>query len=253
MIVAPHLASLDRARVAELHRGLYRTPSTANAAVKTLSHMYVLAEEWGAAAGGTNPCRAITMYPGRRRERFLTDAEFERLGRALDEAGRLGGASPAAVAAIRLLALTGCRKNEILTLRWEDVDLRAAELKLADAKTGPRRVALSPGAARLLAEIPRAAGNPWVLPGRGKSRPLRSIDDAWRIVRERADLDDVRLHDLRHSYASRALALGETLPMIGKLLGHSQMETTARYAHLARDSVRESAARIADSIADDIF
>ena len=136
---------------------------------------------------------------------------------------------------------------------WEDVDLRAAELKLADAKTGPRRVTLSSGAARLLAELPRAAGNPWVLPGRGKNRPLRSIDDAWRIVRERADLDDVRLHDLRHSYASRALALGETLPMIGKLLGHSQMETTARYAHLARDSVRESAARIADSIADDIF
>ena len=82
---------------------------------------------------------------------------------------------------------------------------------------------------------------------------MRSIDDAWRIVRERAELEDVRLHDLRHSYASRALALGETLPMIGKLLGHSQVETTARYAHLARDSVRESAARIADSIADDIF
>ena len=247
------LASVGRGRVAELHRGLYRTPSTANAAVKTLSHMYVLAEEWGAAAEGTNPCRAITMYPARRRERFLTDAEFERLGRALDEAGSLGGASPAAIAAIRLLALTGCRKNEILTLRWENVDLRAAELKLADAKTGPRTVSLSSGAARLLTELPRAPGNPWVLPGRGKGRHMRSIDDAWQIVRERAGLDDVRLHDLRHSYASRALALGETLPMIGRLLGHSQMETTARYAHLARDSVRESAGRIADSIADDIF
>ena len=247
------LASVGRARVAELHQRLYRTPSTANAAIKTLSHMYVLAGEWGAVPEGTNPCRATIMYPARRRERFLTDAEFERLGRALHETGRLGGASPAAIAAIRLLTLTGCRKNEILTLRWEDVDLAAAELTLGDAKTGPRRVSLSSWAVKLLAELPRSPGSPWVLPGRGKGRPMRSIDDAWRIVRERAELDDVRLHDLRHSYASRALALGETLPMIGKLLGHSQVETTARYAHLARESVRESAARIADSIADDIF
>ena len=247
------LASVGRTRVAELHQRLYRTPSMANAAIKTLSHMYVLAGEWGAVPEGTNPCRATILYPRRRRERFLTDAEFDRLGRALDEAGRLGGASPAAIAAIRLLALTGCRKNEILTLRWENVDLAAAELTLGDAKTGPRGVSLSSWAVKLLAELPRTPGNPWVLPGRGKCRPMRSIDDAWRIVRERAGLDDVRLHDLRHSYASRALALGETLPMIGRLLGHSQVETTARYAHLARETVRESAARIADSISDDIF
>ena len=247
------MAAISPARVAEFHGHLHRTPSTANAAVKTLSHMYALAEAWGAVPEGTNPCRSAVMYPARRRERFLTDSEFERLGRALDEAGVRGGASPAAVAAIRLLMLTGCRKNEVLTLRWEDVDLRAAALRLADAKTGPRAVSLSPSAARLLAGLPRAVGNPWVFPGRRRGRHLRSIDDAWKIVRARAALDDVRLHDLRHSYASRALALGETLPMIGKLLGHSQMETTARYAHLARDSIRDSAARIADSIADDIF
>ena len=247
------MAAVDRARVAEFHRRLHRTPSTANAAVKTLSHMYALAEAWGAVPEGTNPCGSAVMYPARRRERFLTDREFERLGRALDEAEVRGGASPAAVAAIRLLMLTGCRKNEILTLRWEDVDLLAAALRLADAKTGPRTVSLSPSAVALLAGLPRPAGNPWVFPGRGKGRHLRSIDDAWKTVRARAALDDVRLHDLRHSYASRALALGETLPMIGRLLGHSQMETTARYAHLARDSIRDSAARIADSIAGDIF
>ena len=247
------MAGVGPARVAEFHGRLYRTPSTANAAVKTLSHMYALAEAWGAVPEGTNPCRSAVMYPARRRERFLTDREFERLGRALDEAEVRGGASPAAIGAIRLLMLTGCRKNEILTLRWEDVDLRAAALRLADTKTGPRTVSLSPAAARLLAGLPRAAGNPWVFPGRAKGRHLRSIDDAWKAVRGRAALDDVRLHDLRHSYASRALALGETLPMIGRLLGHSQMETTARYAHLARDTIRDSAARIADSIADDIF
>ncbi len=131
------MTALRAPRVAEFHRRLYRTPSTANAAVKTLSHMYALAEAWGAVPEGTNPCRAAVMFPARRRERFLTDREFERLGRVLDEAERRGGASPAAIAAIRLLILTGCRKNEILTLRWTDVDLRAATLALADTKTAP--------------------------------------------------------------------------------------------------------------------
>ena len=247
------MAALGGPRVAEFHRRLYRTPSTANAAVKTLSHMYALAESWGAVPEGTNPCRSTVMYPARRRERFLTDTEFERLGRVLDEAEVRGGASPAAIAAIRLLMLTGCRKNEILALRWDDVDFREATLRLTDTKTGPRAVSLSPSAASLLAGLPRGAGSPWVFPGRKRGRPMRSVDDAWKILRARAGLDDVRLHDLRHSYASRALALGETLPMIGKLLGHRRMETTARYAHLARDTVRQSAERIADSIADDIF
>ena len=246
------MTALRPPRVAEFHRRLYRTPSTANAAVKTLSHMYALAEAWGAVPEGTNPCRAVIMFPARRRERFLTDTEFERLGRVLDEAETRGGASPAAIAAIRLLMLTGCRKNEILTLRWKDIDLRAATLALADTKTGPRTISLSPAAANLIAALPRKPGNPWVFPGRKRGRHMRSIDDAWKTVRARAALDDVRLHDLRHSYASRALALGETLPIIGKLLGHTQIETTARYAHLATNSIRKAAQRIANSIAKDI-
>ncbi len=163
--------------------------------------------------------------------------------------GTRRGVSVHAVAAIRLLMLTGCRRNEILTLRWEDVDLDANELHLSDSKTGPRTISLSPEAARLLAELPRIADNPWVIPGKIKGTWMRNVNDPWDIIRERAGLEDVRIHDLRHSYASRALALGESLPMIGKLLGHTQVETTARYAHLARDSVQESAARIADSIA----
>ena len=108
----------------------------ANAVLATLSHMFSLAEGWGAVAGGANPCRSVVRYPARRRERFLTDAEFDRLGRVLDEAPVRGGASPATVAAIRLLMLTGCRKNEILRLRWQNVDLEAGELTLADTKTG---------------------------------------------------------------------------------------------------------------------
>ena len=192
-------------------------------------------------------------YREHKRERFLTDEEFIRLGEALDEVEAGGGASTPAVAAIRLLALTGCRRNEILSLRWEDVAPDEAELRLPDAKTGARVVPLPPRAVELLAGLPREPGNPWVIPGRKPGTHLRQIDDAWKIIRERAGLKGVRIHDLRHSYASRALALGEGLPMIGHLLGHRQIETTARYAHLARDSAQEAAERVAASIATDIL
>ena len=248
------LAAVERARVTGLHHRLHGTPAMANLVVDTLSHMYALAAGWGLVPEGTDPCRSVAKYPARRRERFLTDAEFDRLGRALAEAEARGGASPAAVAAIRLLMLTGCRKNEILTLRREDVDLDAGALRLADAKTGPRTAPLSAVAAEVLAGLPRGPGdNPWVFPGRKPGARLRDVDGAWRTVRARAGLDDVRLHDLRHSYASRALALGESLPVIRRLLGHSRIETTARYAHLARESVREAAARVAASIAADVL
>ena len=158
-----------------------------------------------------------------------------------------------AAAALRLLMLTGCRCNEILTLRWEDVHLEAKELRLPDTKTGPRAVPLAPAAAKVLAELPRVPGNPWVIAGRKPGVHLSNFHVYWYRVRARAGLEDVRLHDLRHSFASRALALGESLPMIGKLLGHSQIQTTARYAHLARGDVKVSAAKVAASIGEDIL
>ena len=248
------LAAVERAQVAELHQRLYETPAVANMAVRILSAMYKLACEWGIVPEGlSNPCRSIMKYPEHKRERFLTDEEFIRLGEALDEVEAGGGASAPAVAAIRLLTLTGCRRNEILSLRWEDVALDENELKLPDTKTGARAVPLPPPAVELLAGLPREPGNPWVIPGRKPGTRLQNLDDAWRAVRARAGLEGVRIHDLRHSYASRALALGESLPMIGRLLGHRQIETTARYAHLARDSAQEAAERVAASIAADIM
>ena len=247
------LAAVERAHVTELHHGLSDRPAIANTAVKTLSHMYTLADEWGIVAEGTNPCRSVLKYPARRRERFLTDAEFERLSRVLDKIETEPRAPRGAIAAIRLLMLTGCRKNEILGLRWDDVDLDAPELTLADAKTGPRTVPLSRSAVRVLAGLHRTPENPWVLPGLKPGTHLSDIEGAWHSIRKRAELDEVRMHDLRHSYASRALALGQSLPMIGKLLGHRQIETTGRYAHLARESVHEAATLISDSIAADIL
>ena len=242
------LAAVGRKHVTEMHYKLCDVPAMANKAVATCSRMFNQAEAWGLAPEGGNPCRFVVKYRERKRERFLTEEEFRRLGRLLSEAAAEGGVSARAAAAIRLLMLTGCRRNEILTLRWEDVDLDAGELHLRYAKTGPRAVPLSPAAAKILADLPRVAGSPWVFPGKKAGDHLSSIDARWYRLRARAGLEDIRLHDLRHSFASRALALGESLPMISKLLGHSQVETTARYAHLARDSVKDSAARIADSI-----
>ena len=133
------LAAVERAQVAELHGRLYETPAVANMSVRALSAMYKLASEWGLIPEGlANPCRSIVKYPEHKRERFLTDEEFMRLGHVLDEIEIQGGASAPAVAAIRLLALTGCRRSEILSLRWEDVALEESELKLPDAKTGAR-------------------------------------------------------------------------------------------------------------------
>lgn len=247
------LARVSRGEVAELHRRLAATPETANSAVATLSCIFNMAALWEIVPEGANPCRRLPRYKQRKRERFLTEAEYRRFGRVLDEALAAGDANPTAIAAIRLLMLTGCRKGEILSLRWSDVDIESRELKLRDAKTGPRVVPLSPAAASVLAALPRSADCKWVLPGRKPGSHLTSPTYVWNRLRARARLTDVRLHDLRHSFASTALALGESLPMIARLLGHKQIATTARYAHLARGAVHEAAERVAASLASDIL
>ena len=247
------VSSLGRSQVADLQHGLSDRPAMANLVIATLSRMIEQAMAWGAVSEMTNPCRSAPKYRMRRRERFLTDAEFRRLGQVLDGLEAEGRISPHAAAALRLLMLTGCRRNEILTLRWEDVRLEAQELRLRDSKTGPRTVSLSPEATAVLAALPRLPDNPWAIPGTKPGARLSSIFEPWRRVRARAGLDDVRIHDLRHSYASRALALGESLPVIAKLLGHAQIQTTARYTHLTRDAVKDAATRVADGIAEDIF
>ena len=247
------LRALGREHVAELHYRLRKTPVAANEAVGALSRMLNWAEAWGLVPAGGNPCGFVTRYRTRRPERFLTEEEFRRLGQALDDLEAEGRLPVHAAAAIRLLMLTGCRSGEVLGLRWEDVALERNEVRLRESKTGPRVVPLSPAAARVLAGVPRLAGNPWVIAGREPGERLTHLAYFWYPVRERAGLDDVRLHDLRHSFASRALALGEDLAMIGKLLGHKKIQTTARYAHLARDSVKEAAALVAASIANDIM
>ena len=247
------LMEVERNNVMALHGSLSETPAMANLAVDVISRMFTMAQAWGMVPDGTDPCREIVKYRSRRRERFLTDGEFRRLGEELGKAVAEGKVSVHAAGAIRLLMLTGCRCNEILTLRWKDVNLDATEFRLRDSKTGPRAVPLSPAAVKVLADLPRVPDNRWVIAGRVNGTHMKNLNAPWGVVRARADLNEVRIHDLRHSFASRALALGESLPMIGKLLGHRRAQTTARYAHLARESVKEAATRIAASIGEDVL
>ena len=258
LYVVPELGALpvtavDRSHIAALHLKMSDKPYQANRTVDVIAKMFRLAEAWGLVPPRRNPCRSVRRYREHRRDRFLTAEEYRRVGEVLNEAEADGSAMPSAIAALRLLLLTGCRKNEIVTLRWDDIDRTAGELRLSETKTGTRRVPLTPAVEWVLDRIPRIEGNPWVFAGEKAGAHLSNLDEVWRRLRARADLEDVRVHDLRHSYASRALALGEGLPLIGKLLGHRKVTTTARYAHLARDSEKASAAKVGASIGADLL
>ena len=247
------LSAVDRSHASALHYKLRGRPVQANKVVKVLSRMFKLAVAWGVTPARPNPCRSVRRYRERVRERFLKPEEYARLGRVLAEAEAEGPLAASAVAAIRLLLLTGCRRNEIVTLKWDDVDRTAGELRFRDSKTGARRAPLTPAVERVLARIPRMPGNPWVIAGRKAGSHLTGIEKLWLRLRARAGLKDVRLHDCRHSYASRALALGKGLPLIARLLGHKTVMTTTRYAHLARDTERASAAKVGDSIGNNLL
>ena len=243
------IGAVRRSDVAALHHALHDRPAAANSTVQVLSQLYRKAQQWGLAPEGVNPCRTVRKYRLRLRNRHLARDEYRRLGQALRDGESEGWVSAPAAAALRLLILTGCRRDEILTLRWDDVDRHARELRLRDSKSGPCMVALTPAVEAVLDGIPRVRGSPWVIVGEAPGSRLRTLKSVWRRVKRRAGLDDVRLHDLRHSYATRALALGEGLTMIGKLLNHAQMQSTARYAHVLAEAEKAAAARVGDRIA----
>ncbi len=243
------IADVTRRDVIALHYGLRRKPYAANRVLALLSKMFNLAERWGLRSDGTNPSRHVERFKETRRERYLSPAELAQLAEALAAAERDGSESPHAVAAIRLLILTGCRLREILRLRWQDVDLGNSRLHLPDSKTGAKMVYLSAPAREILATLPRTASNPWVVEGRNPRSHLKDLKGPWKRLCERTDLKNLRLHDLRHSFAAVGAGLGLSLPMIGKLLGHSQPATTARYAHLAADPMHEAADRIGAELA----
>ena len=243
------LAEVTRADVVKLHHRLKGTPYQANRVLALLSKMFNLAEHWDLRPDGTNPCRHVEKYRERNRERFLSEAELARLAEVLAAAERTRTQSPSVIAAIRLLLFTGARLSEILTLRWEHVDVEGQCLRLPDSKTGAKVVYLPPAALEILTALDRHEDNPYVIAGAKLGSHLINLQKPWRRIRANAGLGDVRLHDLRHSFASMAVAGGLTLPVIGALLGHTQPATTARYAHLADDPLKQAANLIGGRIA----
>jgi integrase len=179
----------------------------------------------------------------------LSETELARLGETLRKAERDKSCSPWVIAAIRLLTFTGARRNEIMTLRWEYVSEQHGCLMLPDSKTGRKAIHLNAPALALLQTIPRFEDNPYVICGERPGRHLVNIEKPWRRIRREAKLEDVRLHDLRHSFASVAASGGQSLVVIGKMLGHSKIATTARYAHLADDPVKAASEAVGRHIA----
>ena len=237
------LAALARDDVAALHHEMRDTPYQANRTLGVISKMMNQAEAWGLRPDRSNPCYHVRKYKERKRERFLSPDELARLGGALDEEE---ADAPSAVTAFRLLLYTGARLSEIQTLKWEYV--RGNRIHLPDSKTGAKTIPLNGPALEVLAGAKRVEGNPYVIVGAGEGMHLTDLQKPWRRVRNTAGLDDVRIHDLRHTFASEAVMGGESLPMVGKILGHTQTQTTARYAHLADDPLQGASERIATSL-----
>lgn len=236
------LKALAREDVERLHQKLAATPYNANRVLGLLKTMLNYAEHWGWREPDSNPARLIRKYKERKKQRYLSAEELERLHATIAKAEATGEITPHVAAAFRLLILTGCRLNEILTLRWTaEIDLPNRRLLLARHKAdgkGIKAIPLSQPAMELLSRLERVDGNPYTIVGTGENKHLVNLQKPWRKLRARAALSDVRIHDLRHSFASIAAAAGMSLPVIGALLGHTDQQSTARYAHLAQEPIR---------------
>ncbi|MBI3441948.1 MAG: site-specific integrase [Proteobacteria bacterium] len=218
-------------------------------------------------ADGKNPCRHVEKFKEVSRERFLSESEVYALAIALkkyesenkylkeqphkkDKNGEQeeNYVTPYITAAIRLLLLTGARCNEILTLKWQDVDFERKLIRLQESKTGQKTIYLSAPALKILTDMPRIEGNPYVICGRNEGSHLVNIKDPWGVIRGNAGLSEVRIHDLRHNYASTAVTSGHHLKVIGTLLGHANTKTTEKYAHLANDPLQTANEAISNRI-----
>jgi integrase/transposase len=245
--------SVTKAELAELHGTMRDRPGAANNMLSTISSLYGrIIEDWELAEM-RNPARGIKPFPMRRRERFLSPEERQRLDLVIQAglrmpAGRRGHLDIESVWALDLLAFTGRRRDEILTLTWPMVDWQHSLLNLPDTKTGELRVPVSSRVLALLRHIHEQAGKPRV--GYVLGKRLRGLNRTWENIRAAADLHDVRLHDLRHSFASDALMSGVPLAIVGELLGHKQARTTQRYAHLANHVVRQALEMATERIVD---
>jgi integrase len=248
------LAEITAADIAQFHTSRGKHPSNANRCLALLSHIFSIASKWGAIPAGINPCRGIKRFRERIRERFLCAEEVVALGQAIAEVdGALGDAGEdwRAVNILRLLVYTGARLSEILTLQWDWIHWEGGFARLPDSKTGTKSLPLPQPALGVLRRVSQEHGrqSKFVFPGARSGTYFTGIQKPWQRIRLRAGLADVRIHDLRHCFASTAVAHGESLYLVGAVLGHRTTSTTQRYAHLAMQPILESANRTSGRLA----
>jgi len=250
---AHKISELQSEDIAKYHQSLRKTLYNANRMLGLLKAMFSKAEQWGSLPANANPASNIKPFSERKRQRFLSAVEFKTLFKTLEELEHLKVIGTYQAAAIRLLVLTGCRLNEILTLEWSSVDFANNRLLLENHKTdkkGAKAIPLNDAAKNILQHIPVIEGNGYVIVGRNNEGHLVNLQKPWKRVREAAGLEDVRIHDLRHSFASAAASAGIPLQIIGGMLGHSSPQTTARYAHLSQDPIHQASEVVGNIIAD---
>jgi len=266
-IVAPKLGKKKLKDVTlndieKIHAANEGTPYQANRMLAILSKLFNQAEKWGERNQGSNPCRHVDRYPEQSRERFLTGDELRRLAAVLDSSWPEENtsqntdinplASPFCIAAIWLLLFTGARLNEILTLKWNFLNDGLSSARLPETKTGSKTIYFSEPAQNILKRLPKVEGNPYVIVGRNEEACLVNLQKPWQRIRTAANLENVRLHDLRHTYASYGAMNDLSQPLLMKLLGHAQSGTTEKYLHLQDAPLHIGNARVSKAILKEI-
>jgi integrase len=245
---------VSRTDIDRLHKSISKTaPFLANRVLALLSKMMNMAEAWEWRDQGTNPCRFVEKNEENKRERYLSGGELKRLGEALNSLVDLGLIWPDMANVFRLLLLTGARKNEIAACEWAWIDWENSIIRLPDSKTGAKPLYLSGSAVQVLKSqkiTTRRPDSEFVFPGVKRDGHIINLAKPWRLICQEADLPDVRIHDLRHTAASIAVGQGVALPIIGRLLGHSQAQTTARYAHVDSDPALAAANVVGTALED---
>jgi integrase len=260
------IQSIDLEDVQRMHHDMRETSGAANRVLALFSKICNLCEAWGLRSQHSNPCRHVKKYKEKKIHNSISEIEIARLAKVLREAeeaharvsdGRPRDTdadlaeNPNAVAALRLLVFTGCRREEVLKLRWDEVRADRHRLELADSKSGEKHVTLNTAAEEVIAaqKTRRIVGNEYVFPGLRKGRPLVGLPRIWYRLRKRAGLGEaIRIHDFRHAFGEIAAGSNLSLHMIGRLLGHTVPATTARYAKFADDPTRRAAEQIGETI-----
>lgn len=258
-MILPHfgkmkIRSIERKDIYDYLAKNRQRPIGANRSLACMSSIMSKAELWGYRDRNSNPCFGVERFPENRRERFLSEQEFASLESAMQRAERNLTESPHVLAMFRIMMHTGCRPGEARHLKWDYVDFTNRVIRLpkeATKEKRPKTLFITPYLEGVLKNIRRMEGNPYVVVSeRNDGKPIMDVKKPWDRIKKAAGITtELHLHDLRHSHASMANALGYSLPMIGALLGHTQAQTTLRYAHLATDHLRQAAEDISNRIA----